>query len=285
MIDDLGAIVVIAIFYPSGVALSGLAVATLGIGGVFVMQRLGVRVKVAYVVPSFVAWAGIYAAGIHSTIAGVIVGLVTPVRAWLCPDGFLMGVREELDHLSETPAGSLSTHDLAETLRHVDVARREAMSPAESLIEALHPWVAFGIMPIFALANAGVSIAGGSLDGTSWRVHVAVAVGLIVGKPLGVLLTSWLTLRLGISSLPAGLTSRHLVVLGVVASVGFTMALFIAQLAFADARLLAAAKLGVLAASGGAAVVGLALGRVVLLETDGRGVAQTADEAESLTEA
>jgi NhaA family Na+:H+ antiporter len=147
----------------------------------------------------------------------------------------------------------------------------------------LHPWVAFGIMPIFALANAGVTMSGGSLNEASWQVLVAVAVGLLVGKPLGVLVISWFALRLGVATLPAGLSFRHLSVLGVVAGVGFTMALFIAQLAFADAQLLAAAKLGVLAASGIAAMVGLALGRLLLTEADGGRIAQTADEAERST--
>ena len=169
-------------------------------------------------------------------------------------------------------------------MRHVDVARREAISPAESLIETLHPWIAFGIMPVFALANAGVAVSGGSLDGASWSVVAAVAVGLIIGKPIGVLAASWLTLRLRIGTLPAGITLRHLVVLGVVAGVGFTMALFIAQLAFTDAQLLAAAKLGVLAASGGAAILGLILGRLLLSPVGLVGAAQTADEAESSTE-
>lgn len=285
VIDDLGAIVVIAIFYSSGIAPYGLLFAALGLGGVFAMQRLGVRTKLLYVVPSVVAWAGIYAAGVHPTIAGVIVGLVTPVRAWLGPDGFLVGVRKELEHLSQATPGALSSHELAETLRNVDVARREAMSPAESLIETLHPWVAFGIMPVFALANAGVTLSGGSLDAASWTVMIAVAVGLIVGKPLGVLLASGLTLRFRLGTLPAGMSLRHLVVLGVVAGVGFTMALFIAQLAFTDAHLLSAAKLGVLAASGGAAVLGLVLGRLLLAPVDATGVAVTADEAESSTEA
>jgi NhaA family Na+:H+ antiporter len=157
------------------------------------------------------------------------------------------------------------------------------MSPAESLIEALHPWVAFGIMPVFALANAGVSVSGGSLNTHAWHVLLAVAAGLLIGKPLGVLVMSWLALRLGVATLPAGLTYRHLAVLGVVAGVGFTMALFIAQLAFTDAQFLAAAKLGVLAASGGAAIVGLVLGRTLLAETMASNVAQTADEAESST--
>lgn len=250
------------------------------------MQRLGIRVKLAYVVPAFVAWAGIYAAGIHPTVAGVVIGLITPVRAWLGPDGFVTGVQQELEHLSEVPAQSRSSHQLAKSLHHVEMARREALSPAESLIETLHPWVAYGVMPVFALANAGVSVSGGALDGTAaWHVFGAVATGLIIGKPVGVLIASWLSLRLGIAALPAGLTLRHLVVLGVVAGVGFTMALFVAQLAFSDARLLAAAKLGVLAASGGAALAGLFLGRALLLEATGRDVAQSADEAESSTSA
>ncbi|MBL8721959.1 MAG: Na+/H+ antiporter NhaA [Myxococcales bacterium] len=284
VIDDLGAIVVIALFYSSGIALSGLLVAGFGFGGVFAMQRLGVRAKLAYVVPSVVAWAGIYAAGIHPTIAGVIVGLVTPVRAWLGPDGFVAGVRHELEHLGQVTPGKLSSHEFAETLRHVDLARREAMSPAESLIETLHPWVAFGIMPVFALANAGVRVSGGALDAASWHVVAAVAVGLLVGKPVGILVASGLTLRLGLGTLPAGMTLRHLVVLGVVAGVGFTMALFIAQLAFTDSRLLAAAKIGVLAASGGAAVIGLFLGRLLLAPVVSESAARTADEAESSTE-
>jgi len=285
VIDDLGAIVVIAIFYSSGVALSGLLVAALGFGGVFAMQRFGVRAKLAYIAPSVVAWAGIYAAGIHPTIAGVIVGLVTPVRAWLGADGFIAGVRLELDQLAQVTQGAHSSAELPEALRHVDLARREAMSPAESLIDMLHPWVAFGIMPVFALANAGVVVSAGALDASSWNVVMAVAVGLVVGKPLGVLFASWVTLRLRIGTLPAGMTVRHLVVLGIVAGVGFTMALFIAQLAFTDAKLLAAAKIGVLAASGVAAGLGLVLGRLLLRPVEIAGAAQTADEAENSTEA
>lgn len=283
VIDDLGAIVVIALFYSAGVALSGLLVGALGLGGILAMQRLGVRSKVAYIAPSFVTWAGIYAAGIHPTIAGVIIGLVTPVHAWLGQAGFVTGVKSELAQLEQSSEPP-SAHALAGSLRNVDHARREAMSPAESLIATLHPWVAFVIMPIFALANAGVSVSAGAMDESARRVLTAVAVGLIVGKPLGVLAVSWLTLRLRIGVLPQGLTFRHLLVLGVVAGIGFTMALFVAQLAFADAQLLAAAKLGILAASTAAAVLGLVLGRLLLPKWQAGKIARTADEAESSTE-
>jgi Na+:H+ antiporter, NhaA family len=257
VIDDLGAIVVIAIFYSSGIAPIGLLLAALGLAGIVLMQRLGVRTKIFYVLPALVAWAGVYAAGIHPTIAGVIVGMMTPVRA----------------------------PEVAESLRHVDVARREAMSPVESLIETLHPWVAFGIMPIFALANAGVTVETSAIDAASWHVVVGAFLGLLLGKPIGVLLATWVALRFRVATLPAGITLRHLVVLGVIAGVGFTMALFIAQLAFTDPRLLAAAKLGVLSASGCAAVIGLALGRALLVTKPVKGAALTADEAERSTEA
>ncbi|MCK8500084.1 Na+/H+ antiporter NhaA [Myxococcus fulvus] len=284
VIDDLGAIVVIALFYSSGVSLVGLQTAALGFVGVLAMQWVGVRSKWAYVVPALVAWAGIYAAGIHPTIAGVIVGLMTPVRAWLGPQGLLVDVRQKLETLGQQATDAHSPEDLSRVLRHVDVARREALSPAESLIESLHPWVAYGIMPVFALANAGVQLSGGTLGASAWSVATAVAVGLVVGKPVGVLLAIGATLRLRIGTLPAGLTVRHLVVLGLVAGVGFTMALFIAQLAFTDPGLLAGAKLGVLAASACAAVLALVLGRLLLSPVTPGNAARSADEAESSTE-
>jgi NhaA family Na+:H+ antiporter len=281
VIDDLGAILVIAAFYSSGISVTGLLVAGLGVAGILLLQRLGVRAKAAYVVPALVVWAAIYAAGLHPTIAGVIVGLITPVRAWLGREGFVTGVRRELEQL-ENP-DEVSSHQFGEALQEVRMARREALSPAESLIESLHPWVAFGIMPIFALANAGVVLAGSALDGASSRVIVGVAVALVLGKPLGVMLASWLTLKSKIGILPAGLTLRHLLVLGTVAGIGFTMSLFIAPLAFADARLLGAAKLGVLLASAVAALLAFGLGRLLIGSKPSPGAARDADQAESST--
>jgi NhaA family Na+:H+ antiporter len=192
-------------------------------------------------------------------------------------------VRHEIAQLDGS-ASQVSSHDLADHLRHVDIARREAISPAESLIHALHPWVAFGIMPVFALANAGVVFDGASEEPASALVLVAVAAGLLVGKPLGILLFTWAGLRLGLTKPPAGITGRHLVVLGLVAGVGFTMSLFIAQLAFGDSQLLAPAKLGVLTGSATAGVAALLLGRILLPTSSVEGVAPTADAAEASTE-
>jgi NhaA family Na+:H+ antiporter len=283
VIDDLGAILVIALFYSSGVSPAGVLVAAAGLASVIALQRLGVRSKLAYVPSGLLAWAGTYAAGVHPTIAGVVLGLMTPVRAWLGTQGFVAGVRHQIRHLEQAPL-SLSAHEIAGRLKHVDQARREALSPAESLIQSLHPWVAFAIMPIFALANAGVALGGEGAGTESTTVVVAVVVGLVVGKPLGVLLTSWVMLKAGLSSFPTGVTWRHLVVLGTVAGVGFTMALFIAQLAFSDAGLLSSAKVGVLAASAGAGVLALVLGRALLPAVHAPSAAKTADEAEASTE-
>ena len=284
VIDDLGAIIVIAIFYSAGVSWGALAVAAGGLVLVLVMQRFGVRSKFAYILPGVVAWAGVYAAGVHPTIAGVIVGLMTPVRAWLGPAGFIFEVQRDIESIVQAGPERVSSHELSATLSHVDAARREAMSPAEHLIETLHPWVAFGIMPIFALANAGVSLAGAPLDESAVRVALGSALGLFLGKPVGVMIACFLALKLRLSTLPRGITARHLVLLGIVAGIGFTMSLFIAHLAFSDHQLLGAAKLGVLIASFAAGVLALALGRFLLRVHFVEGAAASADEAESSTE-
>ena len=288
VIDDLGAIVVIALFYSSGIVWSGVVVAVVGVALVVVLQKSGVRSKLAYVVPGVVVWVGTYQAGIHPTIAGVIMGLLTPVRAWLGSDGFVRDANAALASLSTEH--KLDEATLASTLRSVDLARREAQSPAESLLAALSPWVAFGVMPLFALANAGVAVDGGGavLRGEGGVVCAATALGLLVGKPLGIIVTTLSLQRLRVIALPAGLSTRHVVVLGVVAGIGFTMALFVAQLAFplttATATLLPAAKLGVLAGSAAAALLALVVGRLLLPTTSEPTAATSADEAEASTE-
>ena len=264
VIDDLGAILVIALFYSSGIAPTGLLIAALGIALIFILRAVGLRRFSAYAVPAGVVWFGVYSAGIHPTIAGVIVGLLTPVRAWLGPEGFVNVARDQVEQVADELITQASPPELHESMNKVALARREAVSPAEFLIEALHPWVAFLIMPIFAFANAGVNLHGVALTGVTSRVGLAVALALVLGKPLGIISFSLLAIGLRLSVLPAGLNARHLVVLGTVAGIGFTMSLFIAQLAFSDASLLAAARLGVLAASGVAMIVGLLVGRAVL---------------------
>lgn len=284
VIDDLGAIVVIALFYSSGLMFSGFAIAAVGVGAVLVLQRSGVRRRGLYVLPAVVTWAGIYVAGVHPTIAGVLVGLLTPVRAWLGPSGLVQDLQQQLGQLLARPTHTVSPSQLSSHLRAINRARREAMSPAEALIEELHPWVAYFIMPFFALTNAGVAIDGHAPAGSALAVLAASAVGLLFGKPVGILFACLVALRLRVATLPRDLGPRHLLVLAVVGGVGFTMSLFIAQLAFADPELLAAAKLGILAASLCAGGLSLILGRALLHPPSSPHAAATADEAESSTE-
>ena len=283
VIDDLGAILVIAVFYSSGFSAVGLAVAVAGVAMILVMQKLGVRLAWAYVPPAIVTWAGVYATGVHPTIAGVVVGLLTPVRAWFGPDNFV-------DHASaavESVRLDKSDQDsrrLLSTLAHLNMARREAVSPVERLQHTLHGWVAFLIMPLFALANAGVSVSGARLDGGGATALVGVVVGLVLGKPIGVMVFSWLAVRIGAAALPKGIRWSAVLVVGLVAGIGFTMALFIASLAFPSGPLIDSAKLGILGASAIAAVIGLVAGRVLLPPAIAAGAARTPAEAESSTE-
>ena len=283
VIDDLGAILVIALFYSAGVSLGPLAVAAAAFVIILALRGLGVRNKLAYFAPALVVWAGVYGSGVHPAIAGVAIGFITPVRAWLGPTGFVKRVRAPIDSLTEREPNPPSTHDVSVALDRVSRMRREALSPAESLIHQLHPWVAFGIMPVFALANAGVKVDAVSLEGSALHVALGVTVGLVVGKPVGVLIASAVAVRLRLASLPASIGHRELLVLGCVAGVGFTMALFVAQLAFLEPKLLAAAKLGVLAASACAGCAALAFGRALLPNRPREGAAFSEAEAECST--
>lgn len=218
IIDDIGAIVVIAVFYSGRVVWSGLAVAALGVVMALALQRARVVRAFAYVPAGIVMWIGLHHAGVHPTIAGVVLGLLTP------------------------PAGE--------------------PSPLEVLQHRLHPWVAFAIMPLFALANAGVTLH--PVHGNAQYVMLGVGVGLVVGKPLGIMAATFLATRLRLVELPRRVTWSGIAVVAVVAGIGFTMSIFIAGLAFTNAPHLDAAKAGVLAASVVAGCFGLAVGRWAL---------------------
>lgn len=281
IIDDIGAILIIALFYSSGVALAGIGIAAGGIVLVIAMQRIGVRNPFLYIAPGILLWAGVLDAGVHPTIAGVILGLLTPVRSWLGQNGFVDETERALDGVR---AGN-GDHDLLLQLERIDVARREAIPPVTRIEAALHPWVAFAIMPLFALANAGVSLDGLDLATTeAVLVSLGVGLGLVVGKPLGVLAFSWLAVRLGLATLPRGVSWGGIAVVGFVAGIGFTMALFIGALAFTDAAMLGVAKLSVLVSSAVAGIAGLLIGvKLLPRSTTGR-IAQTPSEAESSTD-
>ena len=233
IIDDIVAILVIAFFYSSGIAVMGLLIVAAGVLLVLALQALRVRAALAYVLPGAVVWFGMLRAGVHPTLAGVLLGLLTPASV-------TFGRRKG----APATAGS-------------------GDSPIESLESTLHPYVAFGIMPLFALANAGVSLHGMDLGAAApLAVGSGIILGLLLGKPLGIVLACLATVRLQLGALPEGVRWRHTVLLGLLGGIGFTMSIFISNLAFEDPRLLAAAKFAVLVASCIAATLGFVLGRL-----------------------
>jgi NhaA family Na+:H+ antiporter len=280
VIDDIGAIVVIAIFYSAGLHPLGFAIAGAGVTLVLSMRALGVRSPWFYVVPGFVIWGGLYASGVHPTLAGVALGLLTPARAWYGREGFVEHTTASVEALRDEQSDPEALH---RHLAEVALARREALSPVERLVHALHPWVAYGIMPIFALANAGVALGGTHGQGDGGLVFAGVVLGLVVGKPIGVLGVSWLVTRMGLGALPTGVRWRDVAVVATAAGIGFTMALFIGELAFGPGPRLASAKVAILCASGIAATAAVLLGLVVLPREAPRGAAQSEDEAEAST--
>jgi len=211
IVDDLGSVLVIGVAYSHGIELAGVARAVLAIAAVLVLHRMRADHWLWYAAPAIVLWDGLYVAGIHPALAGVALGLLTPIAA---------------------------------------------------LEDRLHPWVAFVVMPLFALANAGVSLAGVDVAGDG-HIVLAIAAGLIAGKLVGVVAAVGLAVALRIARLPAGARWRDIVLVGLAAGVGFTMSLFVAELAFEEPAQHAAARLGVLVASAIAAIATLAWGRLV----------------------
>lgn len=261
IVDDVAAILIIALVYSSGIDLLGIYAALGGILLVLAFQRMGVQSAWAYVLPGAVVWSGMLYAGLHPTLGGVVLGLMTPVTA---PrrEGVLAEAAHAIDELGER------THDspgdlkaLVPPVQRLERVNRDLLPPVVRVEMRLHAWVAFGVMPLFALANAGVNVGGISWDVSGApAVFVGVVLGLVLGKPCGVLAASFLAVKLGLCALPPGVDWRGIALAGALAGIGFTMAIFIANLAFDSAALLTTAKLGVLVASGLASILGLVAG-------------------------
>lgn len=267
IIDDIGAILVIAVFYSGNINWTGAWYVVGGVAAMVALYRGGVRPGYAFVAPGLVVWGGMLQFGIHPAIAGVLVGLMTPAKPLFSRERFLKVAHQAVDEFDKRSDQGVLGHDLLEPLYKLAQARREAVSPALRLQGAMHPWVAFAIMPLFALANAGVNLDGIGFEGDgSFAVFAGIVAGLAIGKPVGIVAVSWLAVRLGLCVLPAGVNWRGILTMGMVAGIGFTMAIFIVELAFQDpsSALGGIAKLGVLVGTAIAAVAGLILGRAVL---------------------
>jgi NhaA family Na+:H+ antiporter len=248
--DDIGAILVIAIFYTDEVEGRWLLAAAAGLVVVALMRRARVWYFPAYVVVGSLVWVCTLESGIHATIAGVALGLLAPARP-LLPE---LEADQIADRLS-------SDHDVtAAEVRDLGFELRESVSVAERVEAALHPWTSYVVIPVFALANAGIPLSTDALRAAaSSRVTIGVVLGLVAGKLVGVSAFTWLAVRLGIARLPDDLRWRHVLGLAALAGIGFTVSIFVAGLAFADLALQDEAKVGVLVASVAAAALGSAL--------------------------
>ncbi|PRB80926.1 Na+/H+ antiporter NhaA [Pseudomonas sp. MYb185] len=266
IIDDIVAVLIIALFYSGGLDYSGFLVAGAGLLLVLGLQKMGIGTAYAYILPGAILWVGLLMTGAHPTLAGVVLGLMTPVipiRMRERPLDMLTRLAGELTGRASSASNDIE--HMSEHLRQLRLAQRELLPPVVRMQSVLHPWVAFGIMPLFALANAGISVEGMQLsaDGALW-VTTGIMFALVAGKPLGIIGMSWLVVRLGWCALPAGVSWAGIWLVGLFAGVGFTMSMFIAMLAFSDPNLLGAAKLGVLTGSVLSAVLGLTWGAIMV---------------------
>lgn len=262
IVDDLMAVLIIAFFYSNGIDATALGLGLLLLGIMFAANLLGIRNLIFYLGLGLLVWLAFLQSGVHATVAGVLIAWVIPARNRIDPAAFLERAQNILVYFasSQMQSTKMLTDEVQQSaVAELEDACEQVQAPLQRLEHSLHLWVSFLIMPIFALANAGVSLSLNSLEGESSRVALGIILGLVVGKPLGLLGAVWLAVHSGIASLPSGVQWSHMVGIGCLAGIGFTMSLFIASLGL-DAGELEVAKLGILTAS----VIAGSLGFVLL---------------------
>ncbi|MFC4160771.1 Na+/H+ antiporter NhaA [Chitinimonas lacunae] len=259
--DDLGAVLVIALFYTSDLNQTALAGAALTLLGLGLLNRAGVRRAAPYWALGLVLWYLVLLSGIHATLAGILLALTIPAMPAYSPRHFeqriegLLGEFRQQTSLDD--AGPLSNHRMAVVAANMEHASIAVQSPLQHTEHGLSPWVTFLIVPVFALANAGVDFRQLDLVASlGERITLGVILGLVLGKFVGISLFSWLGVKLGLGRLPNGVTWRHILGAAWLGGIGFTMSLFIGQLAFRDPIMVDQAKVGILLGSLIAAVVG-----------------------------
>lgn len=256
IVDDLGAILVIAVFYTGSVSLPALAWAVGLVVLIILVARMGVRSFNVYVFLGALLWVAVYKSGIHATIAGVVLAALTPAGRTYSPKEFEGNALDLLvaQRIARDNGDQEASDD---ALRQLEQLARETESPLDRLERVLHPWVSYLIVPLFALANAGLMLSTGLVhDAARSPITLGIGAGLVLGKPMGIVLAGWLALRLGIARLPENMTLVHVIGGGLLAGIGFTVSLFIAGLAFDSALLADEARAGIFAASLVAGAVG-----------------------------
>ena len=242
IVDDLGAILVIALFYTASLNTTALAVAGCLLVALIVFRVLGVWWMPIYVITGFALWLAVFESGVHATLAGVACGLLAPAKP-------------RRPEPTEVVAGS---HHTVDELKAIIFDTRESKSVADRLIHNLHPFSALIIVPVFALANTGVAMSPSALAAAAGTgLSQAIVIGLVVGKPVGIVLAAWIAVRMGIAELPVGTNWRQLVGVGFLGGIGFTVSLFITDLAFDTTAAVDSGKIAVLVASVAASLIGV----------------------------
>jgi len=259
--DDLGAVLVIAFFYSTGISFLPLII---GLGFLMVLviaNVMGIRSGTFYLIIGFGVWVGFLLSGVHATIAGVLVAFTIPARTKINEEQYSRKIKlliNDFDH--EIPnRGALTTPSQHQTIQEIKNVSSDAETPLQKIENALHPYVAFVIMPLFALANSGIIIGADILSAVINPVSLGVAIGLLLGKFIGVLLFTFILVKTKLAQLPHKATWGHITGVAVLAGIGFTMSLFISALAFHDSQMIDQAKYGILLASLMAGSLGLFL--------------------------
>jgi len=255
IVDDIFAVLVIAIFYTAEISVLSLAMAALGLGVSCLANRLGIRKPAVYAAISILVWFAVLKSGVHATIAGVLMAFTIPTRTFTDRSAFLKSCRGLLDTVESVDDHSAEEHDAVHAL---ELQCELIQSPLHRIEHRLQPWVSFLIMPLFAFANAGVHLFGNLKAAATHSVALGVLVGLFVGKPLGITSFAWFATKAGTEA-PAGTNWKQLFGASWLCGIGFTMSLFIAELAFGEGQLLDIAKIGTLAASLFAGAAGAAV--------------------------
>ena len=259
IVDDIGAIAVIAVFYTEDVNLAYLAMAAVLIVVGVLARRAGITSMVLYLPLAVVIWYGFLESGVHATIAGVVLGLLTPVAAKYSDEQFRQKTVQVLDRWDQNRASPHGEERLDQDALELAEVARASVSPLNRLEHALHPWSSFVIVPLFALANAGVRFIGQEAsfsEQLTSPILMGVAVGLMVGKPVGITVATWIGLKMKLGVLPRRTSMATVVGLGSLAGIGFTVSLFVTELAFRQELFANEAKLGIFVGSGLAGVVG-----------------------------
>ncbi len=267
VVDDIGAILVIAAFYTESIAWDSLAIAALIVTAVLVMQRLGVSSIPVYLLVGLALWIAVFESGVHATIAGVTLGLLTPSRPLVSRREF---VEPEAELSRRFRRAAESDNEEAEAvLGEIETAAAATESPLERLERMLHPWSSFLVVPIFALANSGIDLSASAIgDAAGSSVTLGVMLGLVLGKLAGVVGAAWLAVKLRLAHLPSDVRWPHIAGTGLLAGIGFTVSLFVTGLAYDDPALVTDAKIGIFAASIVAGLAGYAYLRVATGHVD-----------------